>query len=224
MTLIPVYLELGKKKVFASAMELPGWARHGKDEESALQALFQSSPRYARILSRGGIGFTPPASPSDFLVAERLEGNATTDFGGFGAVPSLDLHPMTPEELSWSTKLLQACWEEFDEAVEAAAGVQLRTGPRGGGRDIAKIVLHVRESEASYVGRMGTKMPKDEGSDPTKDIERSRQFILETLASRAYITAPGQGPRGGKLWMPRYFVRTLAWHIIDHIWEIEDRS
>jgi hypothetical protein len=224
MTPVPVYLEVGKKKVLAGAVEWPGWARHGKDEESALQALFLSSPRYARILSRGEFVFTPPASPDDLLVTERLQGNASTDFGGFGAVPSWDLQPMTPEALSWFNKLLRACWDEMDEAVEAAADIPLRTGPRGGGRDIAQIVRHVRESEASYVGRMGTRMPKDKGLDPSEDVERSRQFILETLGSRAFITTPGQGPRGGKLWMPRYFVRTLAWHIIDHIWEIEDRS
>jgi hypothetical protein len=35
---------------------------------------------------------------------------------------------------------------------------------------------------------------------------------------------PKQGPRGGKLWQPRYFVRRSAWHILDHVWEIEDRS
>jgi len=34
---------------------------------------------------------------------------------------------------------------------------------------------------------------------------------------------PHQGPRGGALWTPRYFVRRVAWHTVDHLWEIEDR-
>jgi hypothetical protein len=34
---------------------------------------------------------------------------------------------------------------------------------------------------------------------------------------------PLTGPRGGALWAPRYFVRRVAWHTVDHLWEIEDR-
>jgi hypothetical protein len=25
------------------------------------------------------------------------------------------------------------------------------------------------------------------------------------------------------IWPPRYFVRRVAWHVLDHAWEIEDR-
>jgi hypothetical protein len=34
---------------------------------------------------------------------------------------------------------------------------------------------------------------------------------------------PAAGPRGGKIWSVRYFVRRTAWHALDHAWEIEDR-
>lgn len=34
---------------------------------------------------------------------------------------------------------------------------------------------------------------------------------------------PTKGPRGGTRWTARYFVRRVAWHILDHAWEIEDR-
>jgi len=33
---IPVYIESGAKKVFACAVDFPGWCRSGKDEASAL--------------------------------------------------------------------------------------------------------------------------------------------------------------------------------------------
>ena len=36
-----VYIEIGKRRVFASAADWPGWARSGKDEKSALEALPQ---------------------------------------------------------------------------------------------------------------------------------------------------------------------------------------
>jgi hypothetical protein len=25
-------------------------------------------------------------------------------------------------------------------------------------------------------------------------------------------------------WLPRYAARRIAWHVLDHAWEIEDRS
>ncbi len=31
------------------------------------------------------------------------------------------------------------------------------------------------------------------------------------------------GPRGGVHWKPRYFVRRVTWHVLDHAWELEDR-
>jgi len=34
-----VYLETGQKRVFAAAVDWPGWCRSGRDEASALQAL-----------------------------------------------------------------------------------------------------------------------------------------------------------------------------------------
>jgi hypothetical protein len=32
---IPVYLEVGKKRVFAGALDWPGWCRGGRDERNA---------------------------------------------------------------------------------------------------------------------------------------------------------------------------------------------
>src|SRR5438132_1502141 len=46
-----------------------------------------------------------------------------------------------------------------------------------------------------------------------------------TVVERAVVEGlPESGPRGGKIWLPRYFVRRVAWHALDHAWEIEDRS
>jgi hypothetical protein len=78
---IDVYLEAGKKQTFAGALEWPGWCRRGRDEESALQALLESGPRYARVLRTSRLGFRKPTDVSAFVVGERIKGNATTDFG-----------------------------------------------------------------------------------------------------------------------------------------------
>jgi len=53
---IDVYLEIGKKRTFAGAIDWPGWCRSGRDEPSALQALFDYGPRYAHVLRNTRLG------------------------------------------------------------------------------------------------------------------------------------------------------------------------
>jgi hypothetical protein len=50
-----VYLEVGKRKVFACAVAWPGWCRAGRGEEAALAALAGAAPRYATMCDRAGI-------------------------------------------------------------------------------------------------------------------------------------------------------------------------
>ena len=78
---IEVYLETGQKRAFAVALHWPGWCRSGRDEASALRALIDYAPRYARVLQSTQLGFHTPSETSALLVVERLAGNATTDFG-----------------------------------------------------------------------------------------------------------------------------------------------
>jgi hypothetical protein len=51
-----------------------------------------------------------------------------------------------------------------------------------------------------------------------------RAAVLDTLASRVLGTPITNASRAHTLWTPRFFVRYAAWHILDHAWEIEDRS
>jgi hypothetical protein len=55
-------------------------------------------------------------------------------------------------------------------------------------------------------------------------MSRLRELILETLAARAQGRAISEPSRAKTLWTPRYFVRRTAWHVLDHVWEIEDRQ
>jgi hypothetical protein len=220
---IDIYLEIGKKRTCAGAMEWPGWCRCGRDEESALQVLFDYGPRYARVLRSAQLGFQAPADASGFAITEQLEGNATTDFGVPGKAPSSDTRPVDEDELHRFRALLEACWHAFDEAVSAARGKELRKGPRGGGRDLDGIVQHVLGSHASYLAQLGWKLKKGEDNDLREEPGRARQETLNALASAARGELPARGPRGGICWTPRYFVRRAAWHVLDHAWEIEDR-
>src|SRR6516162_4192630 len=76
-----VYLEVGKKRVFASAADWPGWCRSGRDEEQALEALTTSASRYAVLAALAGIPFDPVAEVDCIEIAETVTGSATTDFG-----------------------------------------------------------------------------------------------------------------------------------------------
>ncbi len=46
-----------------------------------------------------------------------------------------------------------------------------------------------------------------------------RAAMLEILRQ------PSDGsPIAGRKWPPRYAARRIAWHALDHAWEIEDRT
>jgi len=220
---VDVYLEIGKKRTFAGAIDWPGWSRSGRDEASALQALLDYGPRYARVLRSTQLGFKAPKDLSAFVVVERLKGNATTDFGAPGIAPSSDAKPVSSAELLRFQKLLKASWRAFDKVVEMAAGKKLRSGPRGGGRHLEGVVQHLLGSDAGYVNQVGWKFRQSDGGDSGDQLEQTRLAILSALKSSARGEIPAKGPRGGVRWSPRYFVRRIAWHVLDHAWEIEDR-
>jgi hypothetical protein len=218
-----VYLEVGKKRTFAGALDWPGWARSGRDEASALQALCDYGPRYALILQGRQLDFQEPLDVSAFTVIERLEGDTTTDFGTPGKAPSSDGRLVDAAEVQRFLTLLRACWEAFEASVHAGIGKELRKGPRGGGRGAEGILQHVLEAEASYLGSLGWKLKLGDDIGARERVNLTWQAIQEALAASAQGNLPAQGPRGGMRWTARYYVRRSAWHVLDHAWEIEDR-
>jgi hypothetical protein len=219
---VEAYLEVGAKRVFAGAVDWPGWCRSARREEDVLEALLAYGPRYAGILTGSGVRFTPPAKVSTLDVVERLKGDATTDFGAPSIAPKADATPVDRRWLARHEKIIRACWAAFDRAAENVAG-PLTKGPRGGGREVDAIVGHVVGAEASYAGMIGAKAPPFEEADAGAVRDDERAVVLEGL-ERAVTDGIPEGPRGGKRWSARYFVRRAVWHVLDHAWEIEDRS
>lgn len=211
-----VVLEIAPKKTFASALDWPGWSRSGKTEATALEALLAYAPRFAAVARRARLSFDPPSSVDGFEVVERLEGGGTTEFGVPGETAAAEDEPVGATDLDRMVALLDASWTTFDDVARAAEGVELTKGPRGGGRDVERIVEHVRDAELSYLGQLGSK--------PPADVADERRVFLETLRARVH-DEPIANPRNTrKPWAPRYAVRRAAWHVLDHAWEIEDRS
>jgi hypothetical protein len=224
---IDVYLESGSKRTFAGALEWPGWCRSAKDEASALETLIAYGPRYEAVVARSpatltGHDFRPPTDPAALRVIERLKGGAGTDFGVPGNAPAADHADLKAAEVERQTVILRACWAALDGAAAAAEGVVLRKGPRGGGRDLDKILGHVFEAEQAYIMQLGARPPKSDGS--SADIAVEREAAIEAFTASA-LGRPLASPRQTrKPWLPRYFVRRAAWHVLDHAWEIEDRA
>ena len=207
-----VYLEEGRKKTFAVALDWPGWARAGKGGEAALEALEAYLPRYLPVVRRARLA---PPDVDGVEVLERIPGSATTEFGAPDRTAQADLAPLAPGEADRLAALVEAAWAVFDEVV-AGAPAELRKGPRGGGRDRDKIVGHVLGAEAGYVRMLGLRASTagQEVPDPAW-----RPALLDLLRA---ATDPGAVRERG--WVPRYAARRIAWHVLDHAWEIEDRS
>ena len=196
---IGVYLEVGAKRVFASAADWPGWSRTDKDESKALEKLALYASRYARVVWLARIDF--PKGRTDFDVLERAKGSATTDFGAPGIPAKNESKPVTKKQLERMVALLDACWKYLDQVV-ARAPQELRKGPRGGGRDRDKMYAHVLESEWGYSRMIGVRL---EAPD------------------RAALRAGLLNASPDAKWPVLYAIRRIAWHALDHAWEVEDR-
>jgi hypothetical protein len=102
--------------------------------------------------------------------------------------------------------------------VAASAPAELRKGPRGGGRDRDKLVGHVVEADRAYARELGLRLP-------TADLHDRVAVAAERAAMLEVLGQPSDGsPIADRRWTPRYAARRIAWHALDHAWEMEDKS
>ncbi|MDQ6616248.1 MAG: hypothetical protein M3083_16290 [Actinomycetota bacterium] len=230
---VPAYLEVADRKVFASAVDWPGWCRSAKDEAAALKALVAYAHRYAVVAHRAGwtLGATRPCGASeagDALVGEfagttlagegievdvveRLPGSSGTTFGVPMAIADGDRVALSSAAAERQAELVAAAWAVLGQVIATAPAV-LRKGPRGGGRDRDAIAAHVNEAEIAYARKLGVRLRKPK-------IEELRESLLSVLRMPSDRQALAEGG-----WPARYGARRIAWHALDHAWEIEDRS
>ena len=200
-----VYLEVAAKRAFACSVEWPGWCRSGKTADGALETLAAYAERYSAVLDRAGLRL--PRGATTFEVVERLPGGGATEFGALDKLCTLDSRPLTAADGRRLAAVVEASWQVLDD-IAATAPAVLAKGPRGGGRDRDEIVGHVGDAERSYLRKVGI-----------RDGDRGA-FVDALRAARA----PVADRVGGKPWPWRYAARRVAWHVLDHAWEIEDKS
>jgi hypothetical protein len=221
---LSAYLEVGSKRVFAGALAWPGWCRSARDEDGALEALLAYGTRYAKAVAGARQGFTAPSAQTQVEVVERLEGNATTDFGAPGIPPKADDRPLDAAELKRRLAILKSSWAAFDRAAETHRRASLRKGPRGGGRELPAIRTHILEADRAYLSSLGGVYPKEAAGGEDALMKGVREAMLGELTSRARGEPPAKPRRSGRHWTPSYTIRRSAWHALDHAWEIEDRA
>ena len=209
-TTVRVLLESTPKRVFVSALDWPGWSRSGRDEDRAVEAFLAAAARYSAVARQAGEPLDVAAL--ELEVVERVPGDRTTEFGVPSAIAAADRRASTAAEAARLASLVEAAWAVFDRTA-AGAPAELRKGPRGGGRDTAKIVEHVTGADEAYAGVMGIPPAA------RHPVEALRETVLGILRE------PSDGsPIAGRRWPPRYAARRIAWHALDHAWEIEDRA
>jgi hypothetical protein len=216
---VRVILEVAAKRSFASAIDWPGWSRSGRSPDDALERLASYAARYAPIAADADVRFPASASVDDLEITQRVRGGSGTEFGVPSVPASVESEPPSRRELDRLIALLESVWTTFDRVAAAAEGTQLRLGPRGGGRQVAKIVDHVNEAEAAYLHQLGWKVP-----NPRPEPADLRRALVEAVRLRVAGKPLPEPNRVRSPWEPRYAIRRTAWHALDHAWEIEDRS
>jgi hypothetical protein len=210
---VEVSIEMTPKKAFATAVDWPGWSRSGKTAELALAALAASASRYAIVAKGAGEAL----AADEYDVIEHVEGGSGTEFGVPSAITDLDRRPISADEAKRLARFVKAAWAVFDRTATRAPA-ELRKGPRGGGRDRDKMIGHVIESDWYYAREIGIRHTQPEPADRAA-IDALRDAMLEVLLQ------PSDGsPPAGRRWPPRYAARRIAWHSLDHAWEMQDRS
>ncbi len=207
-----IYVELGGKKAIAWSLEWPGWCRICTSEEAAVQALIDTEARYRLIAQQAGYDFVP----GDLVVVERLPGDGNTAWGVPSVLAPAEIRPIDAAIAQRNVALLRASWDMLEEVV-AAAPLQLRKGPRGGGRDRDEIWHHVIEAERAYARKIGVRQKPFEMNDKGA-LKAMREEIAAVLSKSSTDEPLVSGE-----WNISYAVRRMAWHVVDHIWEIEDR-
>ncbi len=214
-----VAVEVGPKgrKVAAVAPDWPGLERGAKTAEAAIATLQSYLPRYAKVAKSAGMDAEFVAI-TNVDVVEKYQGTGSTDFWGISfAFSSIDGLQMSSKDLERGLTLMQACWRFFDD-VRGRVSAEMQTGPRGGGRDRDRIVLHVLGVERDWAKKVGVRTPDDDVVTDESELRAYRDTYCTAIR-----TCHSEG-KMARSWPLRYLIRHTAYHTMDHAWEMEDKD
>lgn len=219
-----IVIEAGpkQKKYVAYARDWPGLERNGTSADAAFLHADSYRSRYEVIAERAGLGEEYRAEPVSSIVLE-YEGTPSTDFWGISFAHSeFDHVPLSTAELERQVALLEACWAEFDD-IALRVSPELQKGPRGGGRDRDHIVRHVLAAEIDWVKRLDIRPDLHE----IVPADARRLFRAQIVDAIRDLHSQGIGEsraKGGPYWTHSFLIRHMAYHVMDHGWEMEDKD
>lgn len=215
---VRVLVETGKKKrVVACAFDWPGWDRSTRLGGDALAVLDSYRPRFAAVAELAGYG-DEFGRLGDLEVVEEVDGIGMTDYYGVsGRAATAEHDPMSDADFERKLALLQAAWRTFDDTAVRVSD-ELRTGPRGGGREKARIIRHANGAEIDeFAPKVGVKVPLDTRDDAAA-LRACRADFADAIREHHVRGEPARS------WALQFLIRRCAWHMLDHAWELEDRD
>ena len=216
---IPVYLELGDKKAFACSIDFPGWCRCGQDRGAGPRGPGRLRPPLCRG-GQAGQGRVPGPGQGRGALRGRGAGQGRRRHrlrhpprDRRGRRPAAHLAPGGPPGRAHGGGLGDPGPGRQGLPGRAAQGpARGRPGPRqdappraGGRGRLRPCARH----QAPAAGRWATARP----SRPSA-----------TSWPRPCAGASDGSPLRPKGWPPRYAIRRITWHVLDHAWEMQDRA
>jgi len=203
----------------AFGLDWPGWSRGARSAELAIDTMESYRERYRPVAALAGMGPEFDCAGPLELVEDRV-GTGSTDFWGISFSPATtERDPMGEAEFERAITVLRACWMFFD-GVAARVPLEMRKGPRGGGRDRDEIIHHTIRTESEYFARkIGLRIP-EKAALSTDGLRRYREAYI--AAMRAYNA--GEVKRRMQSWTLPFLIRHSAFHTLDHAWEMEDKA
>jgi hypothetical protein len=85
-------------------------------------------------------------------------------------------------------------------------------------------VEHALDADSAYLSKLGGLYKPEGRPSPEERAKGQRAAFVEAATLRARGEEPPKPPPRSEPWPVAYAIRRSAWHAIDHVWEIEDRS
>ena len=156
--------------------------------------------------------------PTGFKVVERTGGGSGTEFGVPSSITELDRVRVTAKEATRRAGLVLAA------PGPSSTGSQPERRRNSARARVAEAGTATRwsvtssKSDAYYAREIGIRRKPPDPTDRAA-IEAMRDAMLEILRK------PSDGaPLAERTWTTRYAARRIAWHALDHAWEMEDRT
>ena len=129
-------------------------------------------------------------------------------------------HDRDVSELERKLALLRASWAYLDAV--AARVAEVRPGPRGGGRDRARLLRHANGAEIEeFARKVGVATPEHVWREPERyasELQAHREGLVAAIRDHHARGAPARN------WTLPFLIRHSAYHMLDHAWEMEDRA